>query len=244
MISQMKLIFTLLVFIFTIINAEEIPTNYNKYKDIVYKEISITIPNLYVPPIIPSLIEHETCITLTHSKCWNPKAELRTPRELGVGLGQMTKAYRKDGTLRFDTLTEMVKRYPKELKGLDWKTVYTRPDLQVRSVLLLYRDNFKRFNIPNIDYFDRLAFTDAAYNGGYSGVLKDIQLCKMKKNCNQLVWFDNVEKTSSKGNTVLYGNRTATDINRHHVRDVLINNLPKYTKAWEKEKFNILYPIP
>lgn len=243
--NKRMLIIGIILSIFTSIMqaADYIPKGYYTYKDTVYKEINYVLPNFYVPSIIPSLIEHESCISLTHSKCWNPKSRLKTSREEGAGLGQLTRAYRNDGTIRFDTLTELVKRNPRDLYGLNWSTVYDRADLQIRAMLILYNRNFSMFNKEEIDYLDRLAFSDAAYNGGYGGVVKDMQLCKMRTNCNEYVWFDNVEMTCTKGTKILYGNRTACDINRHHVTDVLKNNLPKYTQSWGDGGYISKYPI-
>src|SRR4051812_47800489 len=53
-------------------------------------------------PSLSSQVEQETCISLKHSKCWNPKAELKTPREYGFGFGQMTVTYNADKSVRFD----------------------------------------------------------------------------------------------------------------------------------------------
>lgn len=39
-------------------------------------------------PYVGGLIEHESCISLTHSRCWNSAARLKTEKEEGAGLGQ------------------------------------------------------------------------------------------------------------------------------------------------------------
>ena len=40
------------------------------------------------PALLGALIEHESCITRTHSKCWNSESRLKTEKEEGIGLGQ------------------------------------------------------------------------------------------------------------------------------------------------------------
>ena len=74
-----------------------LPKGYDTYKDVLYQEIDTVFPEFFIPPYFGGLIEHESCISLTHSKCWNPKSELNTKREYAIGFGQITKAYNKDG---------------------------------------------------------------------------------------------------------------------------------------------------
>ena len=40
------------------------------------------------PAVVPALIEQESCLSLTHSKCWNSASRLKTEKEEGIGLGQ------------------------------------------------------------------------------------------------------------------------------------------------------------
>ena len=174
-----------------------------------------------------SLIEHESCISLTNKKCWNPSSQLKTAREEGAGLPQITKAYRKDGTVRFDKLKEMSDNYKSELGELSWNNVYQRPDLQIRVVILLTKENWNRLFAVK-DYEGRLAMTDSSYNGGYGDVAKGRTLCGMKKGCDPQLWFGNVELTIPKSTDPIYGTRSARDINLHHVDDVLHTRLPKY----------------
>lgn len=237
------MIVLLVLFTTNAMSAEVIPKNYPLYSDTLYSEILRLFPELQTPSVIGALIEHESCISLTHSKCWNPKSSLKTAREEGAGLPQLTRAYNASGTLRFDTLSELVQRYPKELKELSWSNVYDRPDLQIRAMLLLYKSNFNQFKNKQIDYYDILAFSDAAYNGGYGGVYKDMQICMMMKNCNQRIWFNNVETTCSKSKAAIYAGRSACDINRHHVSDVLRSRFDKYTRLWDSAGYPDKYPI-
>ena len=177
---------------------------------------------------LASLIEHESCISLTHSKCWNSKSRLKSAREEGAGLGQITRAFKPDGTIRFDALSNLKYKYPKELLELSWQVVYDRPDLQIRALALMMRDNYQYFNKHVKDPHQAYAFADAAYNGGLGGVDHERRACKLASWCNPDKWFDNVEKLCLKSKVALYGNRSACDINRHHVQDVINIRSAKY----------------
>lgn len=177
---------------------------------------------------LASLIEHESCISLKHSRCWNPKSKLRTPREEGAGLGQITRAFKPDGAIRFDALSDLKHKYPKELYDLNWQVVYDRPNLQIRALALMMRDNYQQFDKYVLDKREAYAFADAAYNGGLGGVDHERRACKLASWCDPNRWFDNVEKLCLKSKAALYGNRSACDINRHHVQDVINNRSAKY----------------
>jgi hypothetical protein len=155
---------------------------------------------------------------------------LRSDREEGAGLGQITRAFKADGSIRFDALSELKYKYPKELLELNWQVVYTRPDLQIRALALMMRDNYQYFNKYVKDNKEAYAFADAAYNGGLGGVDHERRACKLTSWCDPNLWFDNVEKLCLKSKVALYGNRSACDINRHHVKDVLITRSEKYSK--------------
>lgn len=179
--------------------------------------------------VLPALVEHESCISLKHSRCWNPRSKLKTQREEGAGFGQITRAWHPDGKLRFDALTEMRERHP-ALREWSWANVYDRPDLQLRAVILKSRDDFRALSMV-ADPLERLSFADAAYNGGMGGVQKERRACGLKTGCDPQRWWGNVELTCLKSKAPLYGNRSACDINRHHVHDVLKVRSPKY-RGW------------
>jgi hypothetical protein len=204
-----------------------IPLGAITYKLTVQEEIERNYPKLVEYNYVPALIEHESCISLTHKRCWNPTSQLKTSRETGAGLGQITIAYREDGSVRFDKLKELRDTYRSELKDLTWDNVYKSPGLQIRAlVLLLKQDNNRLRGIE--DEEERLNFTDAAYNGGIGGVFKEQRACGLALNCNSQIWFGNVEKYCMKSNKALYGTRSACDINRAHTRNVMLEKLPKY----------------
>ncbi len=179
------------------------------------------------------MIEHESCITLTHSKCWNSASRLKSAREEGAGLGQITRAYRADGSIRFDALAELRQKHPLALAELSWYNVYNRPELQIRAVILKSRDNYKYYLPFSETELDAIAFGDAAYNGGIGGLDNERRACKLAGSCNHKKWFGNVENYCLKSKAVLYGNRSACDINRHHVKDVLLIRSDKYKRFFQ-----------
>ena len=199
---------------------EHLPTLSAQVKDV--------WPTMSTPNYFAALIEHESCISLKHSRCWAPTSRLKSDREEGAGLGQLTRAFNADGSTRFDALADSRRLDPRGLNELRWETVYQRPDLQMRVIVLMTRDSYNRLVKLVPDHLPRLAMADAAYNGGMGGLLNERRACGMKADCNPNLWFGNVEHTCLKSTKPLYGNRSACDINRHHVHDVLLTRMPKY----------------
>lgn len=204
-----------------------IPEKAFKYFPVVAEEQKIYFKELTEPAYIPALIEHESCISLKHSKCWNPSSELRTSREIGLGLGQLTKAYKNDGSIRFDSLEGIRNQHLSELKELSWSNIALRPDLQIRAIMLMSRDNYiKLWRVT--DPAERINFADAAYNGGLGGVSNERRECGLRKGCDPIKWFGNVALVCLKSVKPIYSGRSACDINRHHVEDVRLTRMPKY----------------
>jgi hypothetical protein len=176
-------------------------------------------PDHPAPQLLPALAEHESCTSLTHSRCCNPKSRLKSAREEGAGLGQITRTWRKDGTQRFDSLAELRDRHP-ALGEWSWENVYQRQDLQNRALILMGRDNFRFFKRVVRADAAALAFADAGYNGGNGGVQNERRACQITAGCDPQQWFGHVERHCLKSRDALYGARSACDINRHHVKDV------------------------
>lgn len=205
-----------------------IPERAHQYLPALSAQVKEVWPKFHAPYYFPALIEHESCISLKHSRCWSPTSRLKSAREEGAGLGQLTRAYREDGSLRFDALSDARKLDPRGLNELRWDTVYQRPDLQMRVIVLMTRQTWNRL-LPLVPTdVSRLAMTDAAYNGGLGGLLNERRACGMRPGCDPNLWFAHVEGACLKSKKPLYGGRSACDINRHHVRDVLLTRMPKY----------------
>lgn len=178
------------------------------------------------PEMLAGLVEQESCLSLTHSRCWNPASRLKTAREEGAGMGQITRAYRKDGSERFDALAEMRSAH-RELADLTWTNVYTSPALQLRAVVFKVRDDFKALVMIS-DPRLRLDFVDGSYNAGRGRIADRRRACGLKRDCDPQVWFGNVERVCLTGVNPLYGKRTACDIVQEHVQMVSRVRSAKY----------------
>jgi len=205
-------------------HADPLPAGFHTYGATLRAEQRQFWPDHPDPAALAALVEQESCASLRSSKCWNPGARLKTAREEGAGMGQITRAYRADGSLRFDALADLRDQYGQELGGLSWDTVYQRPDLQLRALVLMSRDAARPFRASAA----WLHFGDAGYNGGVAGVQKERRACKLSAGCDPAQWFGHVEAHCLKSRQPLYGNRSACDINRQHVRGVFIERRPKY----------------
>lgn len=201
----------------------------------IYKqELENHFPDIPQPWYVLGLTEHESCLSLRHSRCWSPTSkfatqwkETNTPRELGVGLAMITKAWTKNGDIRMDTLGNLKKAYPSELKDLTWDNIDKRPDLQIRAMILLLRSDYRALSdIP--DKIARMNMTDSSYNGGRSDLQKARKVCGLTKGCDPNQWFQHVENHCVKSKKALYGQRSPCDINTHHVADVFHLRMPKF----------------
>jgi hypothetical protein len=207
-----------------------VPTAAVRLAPVATAEIERTWPAMHRRSYLGALVEQETCISLTHRTCWSPQARLLTSREEGAGLGQITRAWDAAGNLRFDALAETRALAQVDLAELDWQTVYTRADLGLRAALVKVKDCDARLQrLGHFADLDRVAFCDAAYNGGWGGMVQDRARCALQPGCDPAQWFGHVEATSGKSRTKWQGyGQSAFDINRGHVRATVIVRRPKY----------------
>lgn len=192
-------------------------------------------PDAPQPWTIAGLIEQESCISLTHSRCWNPRAELRTSREYGFGFGQITIAYHADGTVRFNKFEELRAAHA-SLRDWSWDNRYD-PRYQLTAVVEMVRGIYRR--ITEVEFAEeRLAMMLSAYNGGEGGLRQDRLLCRNTKGCDPNLWWGNVELHSTKSRVPQpgYGNRSWFEINREHVRRVMKERREKYRTLWEQSQ--------
>lgn len=229
-----RLIFSVILLLLPILSQAQsvkthIPEQAYAHLPALKEEVERLHPNGPEPAYHAALIEHESCISLKHSRCWSSTSRLKTSREEGAGLAQITRAWHKDGSVRFDKLKEMSEEYKEELGDLTWSNVYDRADLQLKVVVLLTRENWNRLHTVK-NYTERLSMTDSAYNGGLGAVLKARRICGLKEGCDPQIWSGNVANVIPKSNKVLYGNRSPRQINLDHVFDVVHVRRPKYQR--------------
>lgn len=204
----------------------EVPPQALQYLPALQSEIRQHWPDHPMPAYFGGLIEHESCITLKHPRCWQPTSRLKTAREEGAGLPQLTRAWFPDGRLRFDALQEMRDAHP-ALRELDWATIYHRPDLQLRALVLKSRGDWLVLSALT-DSGARQAMTDLSYNAGRGRVTQDRRACQITAGCDPQQWWGHVEHTCTASRQPIYAGRSACDISRHHVADVLRKRAPKY----------------
>lgn len=182
------------------------------------------------PWTLAGQVEQESCISLTHSKCWNPRAELKTSREYGFGLGQVTVAYNADGSVRFNKFEELRASRP-SLAAWSWADRY-RADYQLTAIVDMDREIWGYLkDVP--DPRERWAMTLAAYNGGKGGLMQDRVMCSKISGCDPTRWFDHVELTSLKTRRANPGyGKSAFEINREYPRLILETRRDKYRVFW------------
>ena len=206
--------------------ASEPPAQSIQYLSVLKSETQTYWPDFTSYSILAGQVEQETCVSLKSKKCWNPKTELKTDREYGFGLGQLTQ------TKKFDNFL-VAKGLDPSLKDWKFEERYNA-NKQLRTLVLMDKQNSNRLDFVT-DSMERIAMSLAAYNGGMGGVLSDRRLCSSIPGCEPNIWFGNVELYSLKNKvkTAGYG-KSFFEINREYPRNILHIRSPRY-KAWFKE---------
>lgn len=201
--------------------AAPLPAGAVQHLPTLLAEIDARWPGLVMPSVLAAQVEQESG--------WKVTATLKTNREEGAGLGQFTRAYRADGSLRFDALAETRALDP-ALSGWTWANRFD-PVYQLRGVVVKNRTTFNRLRPLLDDDQNALAMMDAAFNGGLTGVLAERRLCSQVDGCDPDKWFGHVELHSTKSRAKWHGyGLSAFDINRQHVRNVMVVRRAKYIK--------------
>jgi hypothetical protein len=222
------LLISVLVFISPLVfSAETLPPLSIKYSGALIAALKSGWSENPYPYFLAGQIEQETCTSVTSKKCWNPTTELKTSREYGFGLGQITI------TEKFNNF-DYVKSLSPELKSWKWENRYD-PYYQILALVALDKLNYGKLKFKIDNEIDKQAFMFSAYNGGLGGVLQDRRLCatKLPSDCDPSKWFGNVEKYSFKSKTKVSGyGKSFFDVNREYVKNVIYIRSGKYKQLW------------
>lgn len=220
------------VFLIGSAEAQTLPPNAVKYLPVLKSSIQDIWPSTSYPQYFGAQIEQESCISLKSSGCWNPKTELKTSREYGFGLGQITIAYNANGSVRFNNYQAMVNKYS-VLHAWTWDDRFD-PKYQIDAFLLMDHEDFISAGKLTDSLPDQYSFMFSAYNGGLGGLIQDRKLCTTIKGCDPSKWYGNVELHSFKSKTKFKGyGQSAFDINRGYVSNVEKVRSPKYVPFFE-----------
>lgn len=183
-------------------------------------------PEMPLRSALAAQIETESCISLTHSRCWNSRSELKTQREYGFGFGQTTVAYNADGSERFNVWKDLRAKDLVLKDAWTWENRYD-PRMQMRAMLVLNRQNWSAIRFPVADTHNRLAFMFVWYNSG--SPLIDRNLCVHLQGCDPSKWFGNVELYTRKSVIKQKGyGKSFAEISREYPRSILYIRRNKY----------------
>lgn len=208
-----------------------IPTNAVPLLPKLSKTIDSVWPTMPMRSYAAAQIEQESCISLTHSKCWNSHAELKTSREYGFGFGQTTIAYRADGTERFNVWRDLTNLDPVLKDKWTWDNRYD-PELQMRALVVKNRINYSAIRYETANQTEKMAFLSVTYNSG--SPIVDRNICVRTKGCDPTKWFAGLGYTAvssftAKSTVVAKGyGKSFASISREYPVNVIIVRRPKY----------------
>jgi hypothetical protein len=134
-------------------SASELPSGALQHLPTLLAEQKTHWPDMPIRSALAAQVEQETCPSLKSKKCWNPSAELKTSREYGFGLGQLTV------TSRFDNFSE-ARKLDVSLRDWQFADRYD-PGRQLRTLVLMDRAGFSRLSFIQ-DPHERLAMAFSA----------------------------------------------------------------------------------
>jgi hypothetical protein len=175
--------------------APKLPNDAPAYVPVLVGEIDTYWADMQYREFLAGLVEQESN--------WKIGATLKHEREFGCGLGQFTKTFNKDGSIRFDTLTE-TKRLDKSLAGWNWDDCYNAK-FQLRAMLLKIKTNERSCKVWMDDSLDIKRCDGSAYNGGLGGYSKRMRLCRATAGCDARKWEGHLELQCAASNTKVAG---------------------------------------
>ena len=175
----------------------------------------------YLPVLSQSLdkawpaapMRHITAGQIEQESSWKEKATLRTSRELGRGLVQMTIAYDSTGRERFNIYRDAV-RY-KQLQGWDWQREPYSVRHQLAFLALQDCANFSRVRPYSVDDVESWKCALVCYNAGAGRWLQRLKNARLRGLPTNR-WDGGLALAYSKGESaLLYGRPLYAAVNEY-----------------------------
>lgn len=206
------------IFAAVLATAPALPNDAERYLPILSAEINRSWAGLTPKTFPAGVVEQESL--------WKLNATLQTPRELGCGFGQFTKAFNADGSVRFDALEE-TKRLDPTLANWSWRDC-ANAQFQLRALVTKLRVNDTACIPLMKGNINAKLCAAAAYNGGLGSITRRIRSCQRQENCDAGEWTGHLDRQCPQAQTKVkgYGEDFCTINSRYPGR--VFARMPKY----------------
>ena len=159
-------------------------------------------------------LRHVMAGQVEQESTWKERATLKTSRELGRGLVQLTIAYRKDGTERFNAYRDAARI--RALRGWDWEQDPYNTTYQLTYLVLTDRANYRQMQgLRFIDAAETFKAALVCYNAGPGRVLNRRALA-LAKGIPHDRWTGGLDRAySQKEAVMLYGRPLYEAVNEY-----------------------------
>jgi hypothetical protein len=175
---------------------------------------------LYIPIYKNVILQYWAEMPLPYIPCaqvekesdWIKTATLKTSRELGRGLSQITIAYNKDGSVRFNNY----KYGYNALKSWNWRQDPYNVKYQLTFMVLMDKDNYQTVRKYMMNNQEGVKSMLVCYNAGYGRWLKRRTVAK-SKHLPVDIWTGGLDKacSDSEKNTKLYDKDLCSTVNAY-----------------------------
>lgn len=185
---------------------------------------ALTRAKAYIPLYRELLDAHWSGMPLPHLPCgqveqessWKERATLKTSRELGSGLTQMTIAYRSDGSERFNIYREAVKW--RALRGWDWQSDPYNVRYQLTFLVLQDRSNFTTMRTMFLNDTEAWKAALICYNAGPGRVMSRRSVARIRGQPMDR-WTGGLDSTYNDGEKrLLYGRPLWKAVNEYPLK--------------------------
>lgn len=197
-------------------DAATIPAAAHEHLPTLSKVIDKHWPSAPMPEIMAGQVEQESS--------WKTKATLKTSRELGRGLVQLTIAYDSKGKERFNSYLDAVSY--SALKDWNWKVDPYNPERQLTYLVLRDRSAFGQRKLMMVDAEQTWRVCLVDYNAG-PGRVNTRRINARMMGLPQNTWTGGLEHAYGKGeHRLLYGRPLWQAVNEYP--NVIFKRAAKY----------------